>query len=401
MTISRWLWVRLTSFSLLALVAGVPAPLRADPFTPGNLVVLTVGDASLNVGTSSATAVSLREYTTGGAFVAGSLVTLDSATPFNRLTQSGSAPTEGALSLSADGHYLTLVGYNAARGAANVANSNSDFLTGVARVVGLVDANGAVDVSTLSSGYDNRNIRSAATVDGNLLYTGGPGPNASNGLLMIAHGQAGGSGTSAAQIDTRVVQVFNNQLYGSTQTTIFQTVRPLPTPATGFTLTRDLVTGISNAMGFVFLDQDNNGTPDTLYVANQSGTGSLQKYSSTDGLNWTARGSSNILGGLSGITAVANGNGVSVFATTGDGATQQNTLQLFADTAAFNANLTGAFSLLATAPSGTAFRGVAFGPSVVPEPSSVLLGAAAAAGLAVLAYRRRANAAVSIDQPSV
>jgi hypothetical protein len=79
---------------------------------------------------------------------------------------------------------------------------------------------------------------------------------------------------------------------------------------------------------------------------------------------------------------------VDIFATAGDGTAALNTLQRFTDTAAFDANLTGAFTLLATAEAGTAFRGVAFAPSVVPEPGSLLLGGAASVGLAALTARR-------------
>ncbi|MFO0842642.1 MAG: PEP-CTERM sorting domain-containing protein [Gemmataceae bacterium] len=381
---------RLAACSLLSLVILALSAVRADPFTPGNLVVLTVGDGSLSVGSNAATPVSLREYTTGGSFVAGSLVTFSSTGSGTKLTQSGNQSLEGSLSLSADGQYLTLVGYNAGQGKGDVAststNGNPNPNNDVVRVVGRVDLTGGVSLTTTTVNYSSVSIRSATTTDGTRIYTGGASDDLSASLRTTTFGATGNTPLVNA-VDTRVVHVFNNQLYASTKSgTIVRTDTALPTTGSNVT---DLVTGIVDPVGFVVLDQDGNGTPDTLYVANQEATASLQKYSSTDGTTWTARGSANIAVGLTGITAVKNGTAVDIYATAGDGTVAGNTLQRFTDTAAFNADLTGSFALLATAPSGAAFRGVAFGGVAVPEPGSLLLGGAACAGLAGVALGRR------------
>lgn len=380
---------RLVVFCLVSLLAVTPA--EADPFTPGNLVVLTVGDTTLNVGSTSATAVSLREYTTTGSFVADSLVTFNSGVSGTRLTQSGSQSLEGSLSRSADGKYLTLVGYDAERSRSGVADTNtSGGSSSVVRVVGRVDFNGTVDLSTTTS-YSSASIRGAATTGDHRLYTAGATDN--GGLRTTTVGTTGDT-TLINDADTRVVHVFNDQLYASTRNnTIIRTNTALPTGTSAVT---ELVTGIADPVGFVFLDQDGNGTVDTLYVANQDPTASLLKYSSTDGINWTARGSADIVGELTGLTAVKNGSNVDLFATAGNGTVAANTLQRFTDTAAFNANLTGSFVELVTAPAGTAFRGVSFTPVAVPEPSGLLLCALAGVGFAGAAIRRyRKRAAVA------
>jgi hypothetical protein len=377
----------LVAFCLVSLFAATPA--SADPFTPGNLVVLTVGDTTLNVGSSSATAVSLREYTTSGSFVASSLVTFNSGTSGTRLTQSGSRSLEGSLSRSADGQYLTLVGYDAARGRADVADTSTNGgPSNVVRVVGRVSIDGQVNLSTTTTNYSGSPIFSAASADGERFYLGGPLNSGTDALRTTTLG-ASGESTSVNNADVRVVHVFNNQVYASTRfNTIIRTDAALPTGTSGVT---ELVAGLADPVGFVILDQDGNGTVDTLYVANQDPTASLQKFSSTDGTNWTARGSANIVGGLTGITAVKNGSNVDIFVTAGEGTMAANTLQRFTDIAAFNASLSGSFVELVAAPTGTAFRGVAFSPSAVPEPGSLLLCAVAGAGFAGAAIRRYRN----------
>ncbi len=348
---------------------------QAGPFTPGNLVVLTVGDSTLNVGSNKATAVSLREYTTSGSFVSDSMITFNSGSSGTRLTQSGSQSLEGSLSRSADGQYLTLVGYNAERGRSDViqtsTSGNPNPANNIVRVVARVDYSGAVNLSTTTTNYSGMSIRSATTLDGERFYTGGAEDGAAGSLRTMLVGATGVS-TIVNAADTRVVHVFNGQLYGSTNATIFRTNTALPTSSSDITV---LVTvpEIQDAVGFVILDQDNNGVPDTLYVANQRETLSLQKYYTEDGINWNSAGTIDFSGRLNGITGIRKGSFVDLYVTTGTGTVSENTLQHFRDTSAFNQTISGTFTLLATAPVGTAFRGVSFAPTAIPEPHSLLL----------------------------
>src|SRR6478672_3541108 len=109
----------LTVFAIAAAIvatSSVFSGLRASGgFTLGNLVVYRVGDGIASLG-SAATAVFLDEYTTAGALVQSIPMPTAVNGTQKRLTASGSATTEGFLTLSADGRYVVLTGYDAALG---------------------------------------------------------------------------------------------------------------------------------------------------------------------------------------------------------------------------------------------------------------------------------------------
>lgn len=145
----------------------------------------------------------------------------------------------------------------------------------------------------------------------------------------------------------------------------------LPTTA-GQTAT--LLTGFPTAAGpsayqFVALDRDASvAGVDTIYYADDRATssgGGLYKYS-FDGATWTARGAINTFSAR-GLTGRVDGANAVLFATgTQAAATAIYTLT---DTAAFNATISGTMSSIATAPTATAFRGVAFVPQAAPAPA--------------------------------
>jgi hypothetical protein len=348
---------------------------RPAAFTPGNLAVLSISTTGAS---GDAAAVSLLEYTTAGGPV--QAIAVPSSGGGTLLTQSNSLATEGSLSRSGDGRYLTLVGYNAASGTANVASTSTTGGSPVVRVIGRVGLDGAVDLSTTATGYSGVSIRSGASNDGSRFWLGGPA-GANRGLRTILYGVSALSGNVENVRDTRVTQVFNSQLYLSTATQIRRTNDPLPTGGGGGTSVV-VNTGLSNAMGFVFLDRDAGVAGlDTLYVADQ--TNGLVKYS-FNGTAWTNQGS--IAGGITGITGAVSGGNAVLYVTTGDGTTAGNQLRSFTDTAAYNATVTGSYTTLATAAAGTAFRGVAFTP--IPEPGALLLAGLAGVGLVAARLRR-------------
>src|SRR6185295_11339744 len=106
----------------LALAVGSGAA-YAGPFTAGNIVVSQIGDGTAALG-SGATAVTLKEWSfSGSAFI--NPLTLNSGASGTRLTTSGSATSEGALTLSRDKRFLTIGGYDALAGTASIASSTS------------------------------------------------------------------------------------------------------------------------------------------------------------------------------------------------------------------------------------------------------------------------------------
>jgi hypothetical protein len=147
--------------------------------------------------------------------------------------------SEGALQLSGNGQYLTVMGYgvNAATFNANpyaygnspaLAQSNS--LTGqsvaaVPRVVVTIDGNGNVNSSTaLTNVFNGNNPRSVYSATGSSFYVSGQGTSGDNtgGVFYTTLGSNSAtaitgldtSGGTAAQ-DTRSVQIVNGQLYVS------------------------------------------------------------------------------------------------------------------------------------------------------------------------------------------
>lgn len=339
-------------FSLM--VAALPVqPARAAAITSGNLVVLRVGDGSTTL-SGAATAVFLDEYpTTPSTSPLQTIAMPIGVNGTNRiLTNSGSAASEGALSRSVDGHYLTLVGYDAAPGTASVASTTN---TSINRVVARVDTNGNVDTSTrISDAYSTSNIRSATTIDGTAFWTSG----STGGMRYVLYGSSGNSTLVSSTIaSTRVTGIFGGQLYLTASNGLNTVGNGTPT-TTGNIATLLSPVNSSNPFGFVFLDRDPGVAGlDTLYVADQTTANGLLKYS-FDGTNWTARGA--LTGIYTGIAATISGSSAVIYATSGTGA--GNKLVTVTDTAAFNANITGSITTLATAPANTAFRGLAFAP---------------------------------------
>src|SRR5262245_8079481 len=96
------------------------APLASGaPLPPGNLVVLRVAGG----GSTNAAAATLLEYTTGGDLV--QTVSVPSGDAATALTFRGTSSTEGILSLSGDGNYITFAGARVAAGSSNPNNVNT------------------------------------------------------------------------------------------------------------------------------------------------------------------------------------------------------------------------------------------------------------------------------------
>ncbi|PPK68428.1 ExeM/NucH family extracellular endonuclease [Actinokineospora auranticolor] len=334
----------------------------AAGFGPGNIVVARVGtgDAALS---SAATAVFLDEYTPAGDLVQSVALPATAPAAGKRLTLSGSATSEGALTRSADGRYLTLAGYDADAGTAGVAGTTS---AAVGRVVGRVDGAGAVDTSTaITDTFSANNVRGAATDDGSRFWVVG----ANGGVRLAALGSTGASTqiNSAAPTNLRTAVIAGGQLYvgsGSGTTGVYTVGAGLPT--TGGQ-TPALTAAAPSPYGIAALDRD-PAVPgvDTLYVADDSASGGILKFSS-DGTTWTARGAFRPAGNaVRGITGQVTATGATLFATT-----TNNLLVKVDDTAAPAAPIAATSATLRTAAANTVLRGVALAPtgSTTPAPS--------------------------------
>ena len=114
-------------------------------FSAGNIAVYRVGTGASAL-TSGATAAFIDEYSPTGTLVSSTPMPTSVSGLNRRLTNSGTATSEGALNLSTDGRYLTVAGYDAAPGTASVASSSTTGASAVERVVAAVDVDQVVKI---------------------------------------------------------------------------------------------------------------------------------------------------------------------------------------------------------------------------------------------------------------
>ena len=350
------------------LTANITAGLQ---FTAGRLVVARLGATGQSTApTSAATATFLDEYSTSGATGISVALPTTSTTTVNRVLESGSATSEAQLNLSANGQYLVLGGYDALLGSASASGS------GNARVIARVNNFGTV--ATLPIGATHTSgFRSATSVDGTRFWTAGNGTGVTS-VPFTASTITPATPTVlySGATNLRTAAIFNNQLYystGSGTNGIYKVGTGTPT-TTGQTVS--LAVTLADVYGYSMLNRGGNNWSLYAVVGNTTPANQgIYKFSSTDnGVTWTANGSIKPTAAPTfGITAAVNGNAVDIYATTATGTV--STILKVTDSAAFNANLTGTPTVIATAPANTFFRGIAFAP-VDPISSSVLSGAA-------------------------
>jgi hypothetical protein len=372
---------RLPAASALGLLLAVASPAVADPFLPGNLVVVRVGDGSGSLD-AFARPVFLDEYaTTGGSRVQALALPTTPSGGNRELTLTGNGSQEGYLTLSADGQFLALAGYAVSVGSTTAAGVPTGFGGTADRAIARVGATGVVDTTTvLTNAYAAGPVRSVVSVDGSQYWVSGgsrvsgDGAN-SGGVNTIGHG-----GTTATRInntvnDTRSLRIFNGQLYVSTgppsAVTISAVGTGLPTQPEA-TFVAFTTPGLNAPRDFILFDLDQNGVVDRMYVADErtNNSGGLERWVSTDGSSWTRETTfvpaNNT--GLRGLTGQLIGGVPTLFGTTAITTASGNQLVSFVDD-----GVNTAFTVLATADTNTAFRGVAFTPSAVPEPTALVL----------------------------
>ena len=335
------------------------------PFTPGNVVVYRVGDGTALLA-NTGNVVFLDEITPAGALVQSVAMPTVLSGAHKRLVSSGTASSEGFLQRSVDGRYLIATGYDSALPAAA-----SIATTAAARVIGRVDASGVIDTTTaLTDAATLNNPRSACSIDGTAFWFGG----GAGGVRYATLGAAASTDLTTAALLSNVRQpaIFGGRLYASSQngTNTFRGVSVIgtgmPTTTGAQTVTR--LNGLTdlNATGvnmFFLTDLTTSvAGPDTLYMADEDGlSGGLTKFSLVGG-TWTANG---IVGAGSsnyrGLTGSVLGGSVTLFATRANGLE----LVSLTDPSGYNGTFTGSPTLLRTAATNTALRGVALAPQAI------------------------------------
>jgi hypothetical protein len=364
-------------------------------------VVSQFGDG---VSASGTVPITLRAFTTSGSAtgVEVALPTTDSGA--NKAIVGPISNTGiGLLKRSVDQRFLTIIGYGT--------NATAS------RTIARVDTLGSVDSTTQFSAAGTSPRSAITTTGSDLWWSGDTGSGSTGGIryttlgstsngVALAQGIGGSGSNSSGQYpvpyNSRVIGIFNDQLYGSAAVA----VGPSGTASYSFRGVFNVGTGIpttANQYGATIVGGGTSNAglldspweffiagPSTIYVADDDTTapvtGGLQKWLFSSGSwskVWTATASGAT--GMRGLTGVVTGNAVQLYGitavSTGTGA---NDLVALSDT--LDGTSAPSFSTLATAPLNCVFRGVALAP--VPEPSSVVLALLGVGTLTAVVRRR-------------
>lgn len=340
---------------------GAGTAYAASGFAAGNVVVYRVGDGSSAL-SGSGTAIFLDEYSPSGTLLTSVPLPTAASGADKAIVASGSATSEGGLTLSADGRYLVATGYDAAPGTTGLSSSAA---ASVPRTVARVGAAGDVDTTTALTDFaDGNNPRSAVSADGSEFWVGG----AAGGVRYAALGASTSTSlTSSTYKNVRQLEIADGQLYASADptkasVTVATVGTGLPTTATQAVTNLPFTSSPVEPYSYSLLTLGTGTTPDTLYVADNS-SGAVVKYGLTGG-TWVQQGSVAVAS-VTGVTADDSDGVVTIYATSSGTSGTSGTLYKITDASGIGGQLSGGASVLAGAPGNEAFRGVAFAPGTV------------------------------------
>ena len=350
----------LASIVVLGLLLAAPA--EASDMTPGDLLIYRVGDGSMSL-SATGDPVFLDEYTPSGKLVQSFAAPTSPSGANHALFASGKATSEGMLTLSADGHYVTFTGYaSLSSGTGSLASSSG---TDVSRVVGIIDAHGNIDTSTALSDFaDGNNPRSAVTTDGTDIWVSGAG----GGVRYTTRGATTSLQLSSSISNSTQVNIFDGQLYFATNK---GAARGLNTMGTGLPTTAGQTystlvasTTADTFDSFYLANLNNSPGPDTMYLCDESA--GILKYSLFGGAWYSEGGVGLAADTYRGLTGEVQEDGsVTLFAVKngGSGASGGGSLVTVTDDSGFGNIMDGNLVDLADAAPNTAFRGVSFVPN--------------------------------------
>ncbi len=356
-------------------------------YKSGNLIVERVGTGTATL-TSSGSAIELIQVSTTGTKIDSFTINNSGNTPGTRMVESGSATSEGKLTLSGDGRHLLLVGYDTAAGVASIASEATG--NGPNRMVGMVDVNENVTMptwfpNTASAAFYKGAMRCAASDGVGIWATGvngatNKGDTSAVRYTSVLNGTSSGAGsllTANTVTNTRCINVFKDQVYYSTAsggTGVYKLGTGKPTGAATPTLITPAVVGSAGAGGspdpydFVMLDVDTTiAGPELMYVTSLSTTPyGIYKFANIAG-TWTNEGYYPVNpAGVASIVAAMNTSGtIDIYAIcAGFASTGNDSIVKFTDGAAFNAtiNVTSAVTI-ARSGSDYVYRGITWAPT--------------------------------------
>jgi hypothetical protein len=328
------------------------------------VTVVRVGDGTAAL-SSASTAVFLERRSMGDGSLAATISLPTAASGSNQpFSNTGNALSEGEITTSVDDRYVVLAGYASVPGVASISGTHS---ASVARVVARVDGAGVIDTSTaLSNAFDANGVRGVATLDGTAFWLAGTATS-TGGIEYATLGATTATQIIATPENTRRAGIFGGQLYGISASGTFDGVFSIgagePTTAVAATILAGFPTTAGpSPYGFAVLDLETSVPGvDTIYVADDRATasgGGVQKWTS-NGTTWTLATTftSGLATGTRGLAVTVTGTAVTIFATTTEASA--NSLVTLVD----DGTPSPAATVLATAATNTAYRGVALSPT--------------------------------------
>jgi exopolysaccharide biosynthesis protein len=340
---------------------------NSQAFTPGNIVVSRYGDGVAALPTTSITVpIFLDEYTPAGVFVRSHPMPTVANGRNRVISGSATVMSEGLLSLSPNGHYLTNIGYNPAPGTAYSSSSQ--------RIIAITTADGEINSSTTCP-TNVLNPRCALSNNGGSIWFVG----SNSGIRYKPVGTAAANNDTLSTIPdaNKSLYIYNNQLYYladySTGPKIGmvgiglnrkpgQSLYPLPgNPTT------------TNPTQMVMLDSDSStAEPDLMYVTDET-EGAIKKWVFTAG-GWVSKGSVSVSGvtsKLRGITGEITQDGNVILYTM-----NISSVMKVVDSSAVASVMSATTHppvVLFTAAANTLFKGIAYSPGTIwSAPSTAM-----------------------------
>jgi hypothetical protein len=325
---------------------------------PAELWVVRVGDGATALDFSSAPVAIDRLQLSSGTVV-GSMtlptVASGSEKPF---TLPGRGTESGYLIRSADRRFVTMAGYAAAPGVADV---NASPTSAVLRVVARIDATGAISTSTTTTAYDSNGIISAVTDNGTRFWLAG----LANGIQFLDGfgGPITATSIPSGALDVHAATIIGGTLYGAQDPApqLFTFSTPLPTTSTSTVVALPGGTTSSTPPSLLIGFSRSGSETDLLYVCNGasvSSGGGLKRWTKTSG-TWSLSATIPVstTAGCRSVEGTFNGTTATLYAVTA-----QSTASLVTLTDDPASSTTWTRTTLLTATSTKAIRGIAYAP---------------------------------------
>jgi hypothetical protein len=325
-------------------------------FTAGNISVLQVGDGASTLA-NTGNQIILKEFSPFGTPTFSVPVPI---TGTNALRNSGTATSEGALTLSSNGQHLIFGGYNTVTTPSTSISGASATL--IPRGVGMVNAAGSFSLAATSNTfYSANNIRGAASDGAGNFW--GAGANQGTNYFGNTNTPALIQNTIT---NTRSIYLNGSNLLfstGSGTAGIYSTPNAFTSggPVTPYLITAGTGTGTASPYAFY-----QNPGATVMYVADDRSSangGGIQKFVNTGTWTYTYTIPTGTVGARGVIADFSNAIPV-IYATTAEGA--GNRIVVIGDIGAISTATT-----IVTSGTNTIFRGIAFSPTVACAAPSV------------------------------